>query len=254
MFCSGVSGAIPGRLVGGRQPPRSGIRIRNIRAQSICSAHLEQLTINQRVQGSSPCAPTNPFKHLWVAADFIPTLRSAVIPTKWLLLFRHNCAWLRVGNSATAVGSTWFEISETCGLNAEPADTKARPCCRSVRSRWRSSERRPAHVPSRPGTRPILAHAIAQNYLFHLNQKDVTGANTSGTRLRIWGSGVRISSGAPDYLKNAAGQLTTNQSCSLGPMCVRVVSAIWEARKREIGTIGPNLRGYRGGLASQCRL
>ena len=36
---------------------------------------------NLRVQGSSPCAPTNPFKHLAKSAASIPTGRSAVIPT-----------------------------------------------------------------------------------------------------------------------------------------------------------------------------
>jgi hypothetical protein len=48
---------------------------------------VEQLTLNQRVQGSSPCAPTKPFKDLAAVGIFIPTTRPGVIPTKWLLLF-----------------------------------------------------------------------------------------------------------------------------------------------------------------------
>jgi hypothetical protein len=43
---------------------------------------VEQLTLNQRVQGSSPCAPTNHFNGLAETGTFIPTSRSAVIPTK----------------------------------------------------------------------------------------------------------------------------------------------------------------------------
>jgi hypothetical protein len=34
---------------------------------------VEQLTLNQRVQGSSPCAPTNYFKHLDGRRISIPT-------------------------------------------------------------------------------------------------------------------------------------------------------------------------------------
>jgi hypothetical protein len=48
---------------------------------------VEQLTLNQRVQGSSPCAPTNPFNDLAEVALAIPTWRSAVIPTNRLHLF-----------------------------------------------------------------------------------------------------------------------------------------------------------------------
>src|SRR5262249_43749806 len=55
----------------------------------------EQLALNQRVQGSSPCAPTNHFNGLDRSRKF--TGRSAIIPTKWLLLFssaleRLDCA------------------------------------------------------------------------------------------------------------------------------------------------------------------
>src|SRR5262249_61657990 len=45
------------------------------------------VTLNQRVQGSSPCAPTNVFNRL---ADFdraIPTSSRALIPTHRLVLF-----------------------------------------------------------------------------------------------------------------------------------------------------------------------
>src|ERR1700742_2211721 len=46
------------------------------------------LTLNQRVQGSSPCAPTILFNDLGETVLFVPTCRSAVIPTNLLLSFR----------------------------------------------------------------------------------------------------------------------------------------------------------------------
>jgi hypothetical protein len=42
------------------------------------------VSLNQRVQGSSPCAPTNLFKDLEEIGSFVPTRRFAVIPTKRL--------------------------------------------------------------------------------------------------------------------------------------------------------------------------
>jgi hypothetical protein len=42
---------------------------------------VEQLTLNQRVQGSSPCAPTNNFKDLADLYRAIPTNFWALIPT-----------------------------------------------------------------------------------------------------------------------------------------------------------------------------
>jgi hypothetical protein len=48
---------------------------------------VEQLTLNQRVQGSNPCAPTIFLKNLAAVAIFIPMRRAAVIPTKWPILF-----------------------------------------------------------------------------------------------------------------------------------------------------------------------
>jgi hypothetical protein len=48
---------------------------------------VEQLTLNQRVQGSSPCAPTTLFNDLAETVLFVPTRRSAVIPTNLLLSF-----------------------------------------------------------------------------------------------------------------------------------------------------------------------
>jgi hypothetical protein len=46
------------------------------------------LTLNQRVQGSNPCAPTTSIKDLAPVAGCIPTRRPAVIPTNRLLLFQ----------------------------------------------------------------------------------------------------------------------------------------------------------------------
>jgi hypothetical protein len=44
------------------------------------------LTLNQRVQGSGPCAPTNHFNGLAGSRRFIPTRLSAVIAKKWLII------------------------------------------------------------------------------------------------------------------------------------------------------------------------
>ena len=56
---------------------------------------VEQLTLNQRVQGSSPCAPTNAFNDLLRSWLFIPTWRSAGIPTNrphlFLRCLNSNC-------------------------------------------------------------------------------------------------------------------------------------------------------------------
>ncbi len=64
---------------------------------------VEQLTLNQRVQGSSPCAPTNPFKGLGHARLFIPTKRSAVIPTKLLHLTPVIAGSLAIASSRESV-------------------------------------------------------------------------------------------------------------------------------------------------------
>jgi hypothetical protein len=49
---------------------------------------VEQLTLNQRVLGSSPSAPTNHLKHLANLRDAIPTNRQRLIPTNWLICAR----------------------------------------------------------------------------------------------------------------------------------------------------------------------
>ena len=54
--------------------------------------HLEPLTLNQRVQGSSPCAPTNVFNPLADFGSAIPTSSRALIPTNRLVLFLMQAA------------------------------------------------------------------------------------------------------------------------------------------------------------------
>ena len=54
----------------------------------------EQLTLNQRVQGSSPCAPTNKIKDLEEADTVHSDKIGPSIPTNWLLLFfRSGVSW-----------------------------------------------------------------------------------------------------------------------------------------------------------------
>src|SRR6185312_13247320 len=56
---------------------------------------VEQLTLNQRVQGSNPCAPTNLSKHLADLRQVIPTCRRLPIPTKLPFLFLRLVAYGR---------------------------------------------------------------------------------------------------------------------------------------------------------------
>src|SRR5262249_40215840 len=51
------------------------------------------VTLNQRVQGSSPCAPTNVFNHLTDFDRAIPTSSRALIPTHRLVLFLMQAAF-----------------------------------------------------------------------------------------------------------------------------------------------------------------
>ena len=73
----------PGRYRGGRRGVRQPIaRDHECERANICAAKnlfnayapLEQLTLNQRVQGSSPCAPTKPINVL--GQDRAPTVKS----------------------------------------------------------------------------------------------------------------------------------------------------------------------------------
>jgi hypothetical protein len=66
--------------------------IRNYREVTAFTAiplnfHRELQSLNQRVQSSSPCAPTTLFNDLAETVLFVPTRRSAVIPTNLLLSF-----------------------------------------------------------------------------------------------------------------------------------------------------------------------
>ena len=55
---------------------------------------LKQLTLNQRVPGSSPGAPTKLFNSLGILRASHSDKRSAAIPTNWLLLFApRDASW-----------------------------------------------------------------------------------------------------------------------------------------------------------------
>src|ERR1700739_2420133 len=55
---------------------------------------VEQLTLNQRVPGSSPGAPTKLFNSLGILRASHSDRRSAAIPTNWLLLFApRDASW-----------------------------------------------------------------------------------------------------------------------------------------------------------------
>ena len=60
----GTGAELPSRQAGGKVLSSRPLRVVNVHPRGRIAQLVEQLTLNQRVQGSSPCAPTNKIKEL----------------------------------------------------------------------------------------------------------------------------------------------------------------------------------------------